>query len=189
MPRTIPSRDIFVESGVLVPVGASLDGAAVFVTQQPVASWYWTDRYGLWLLEDEGLTATQAATLPLASLALRFQPLLKLASVAYYGQSGHRLGLDAWYSGEYLVNSLPTLGTDGVPFIVTVDEERIYLGAFFTGLSSEGFDGPVIIVEDVEQASFVIEPSYPGDGPVPEPDPRADPRLMELFSSAGKLAP
>lgn len=169
--------------------GDALDGAAVFVNRQPVASWNWTDRYGLWLLEDEGVTATQAATLPLASLALRFQPLLELASVAYYSESSHRLGLDAWYSGEYMANSLPALGTDGVPFVVTVDGERIYLGAFFTSLSSDGFDGPVIVVEDVEQTSFVIEPSYPGNGPVPEPDPRADPRLMELFSSAGKLAP
>jgi hypothetical protein len=169
--------------------GDQLDGAHVFVGRQPLASWYWTDRFGLWLLADEDLTAVQAATLPLASLPLAFQPLLALLSVSYYSQSSHRLALDSWYSGAYLVNSLPELGTGGVPFVVTVDEERVYLGAFFTSLSSEGFDGPVIVVEDIGETSFVIEPSYPGNEPLPEPDPRADPRLMELFSSAGKLAP
>lgn len=169
--------------------GGELDGVHLFAHRVPVAPYQWEQRFGLWLLEDSDLTATEAASLPLASLELSFQPLLELGSIAHYSRSTHRLTLGTWYSSDYLVNSLPVLGTGGVPFVVTVDDDRLYLGAFFVADSSESFDGPTIVVGNMSEYEFVIEPSYPGGGPVADPDPRADPRLLELLSSAGKLAP
>jgi hypothetical protein len=75
-----------------------------------------------------------------------------------------------------------------VPFVVTVDDQRIYLGAFMSPESSVSFDGPTIVLPSGREHHYRIDPRYPG-GPAPAPDPRADPDLRALLEEAGKLAP
>ena len=71
------------------------------------------------------------------------------------------------------------------PFVLEACGERIYAGAFYTGFSSSGFSGPVIMGErefiKMKQPkgatfSFSIGLGYPGALPG-TPDPRGDRRI------------
>jgi hypothetical protein len=73
------------------------------------------------------------------------------------------------------------------PFVLMVSGEPIYAGAFFTAFSSNGFDGPVIMADEVfikrkvrpsARFSFSIQLGYPCSSRN-TPDPRSDPRLVE----------
>ncbi len=75
----------------------------------------------------------------------------------------------------------------GVPFVVEAQGERIYLGAFQTGISSIGVRGPGVIVEEVINEGFPLYP--PPNYQPPPPDLRKDPRVVEVFAAAGKLVP
>ena len=89
-------------------------------------------------------------------------------------------------SSESIRATLPPVGTQGLPFVVLSGNERLYLGAFWTGVSSEAFPHPVVVVESMDRLGFRIEGGYPTGGGDPA-DPRADPRLLAALRHAGKL--
>jgi hypothetical protein len=68
--------------------------------------------------------------------------------------------------------------------------QRIYLGAFTSGLSSFTIAGPEVFGEEIVDNGFPIyapnEHIVPG--PVP-PDLRSDPRILDVLTAAGKLVP
>jgi len=70
--------------------------------------------------------------------------------------------------------------------VVVADGQPAYLGAFMTMLSSYAIELPVIVLESMQQSSFVIESGYPG-GPAPVEDPRDDTRVMGVLEAAAKL--
>ena len=83
------------------------------------------------------------------------------------------------HTGEFELIPVPA------PFVLHAGGEPIYAGAFFTGFSSAGFSGPVIMAEEIfigtnvsknAEFSFRIELGYPGALPG-TPDPRNDSRI------------
>lgn len=169
--------------------GEPLDGTRLFGSDVVVAPWAWQNRFEVRLLADPDMNAQQAAQVPLDSLPLASgDPIIHLLSLAWYESSTNTGYWDSWYSSPWLVNQLPSVGVYGLPFVVLADGERIYLGAFVTAVSSVGLSMPTITVELMPDASFTIEPGYPG-GPAPSPDPRSDPRILDVLASSGKLAP
>jgi len=70
--------------------------------------------------------------------------------------------------------------------VVVADGERIYLGAFWTSVSSISPPVPSVTVESMTAQGMTIDPPVP---PVPGPDPREDPRILRTLSETGKLAP
>ncbi|MBN2495525.1 MAG: hypothetical protein JXR96_13095 [Deltaproteobacteria bacterium] len=160
---------------------------AFWVERLQVLPYSWWERWGIYLLEDDGIDAAEAADMPLSSLSLRFEPQIDLGGIAYYSGSSHTMVFSTWL-GSGLLRNLPELGVRGVPFVVVVDEQPVYLGAFYSSLSSTSFDHPVILVDEVENTySAVIHRSYAGHPG--SPDPRSDTRIFQLFREAGKLAP
>jgi len=164
----------------------SLQGIRMHGADLPLMPWSWVDRLTLSLPQDAELTAAEAATRDLDELALR-PPLLHLDSLRYYVWSEHRFVLDPALASS-IDREVGQPGVHGVPFVVTVDEQRLYLGAFMSPESSAPFDGPTIVLPSDRDHHYTIEPRYP-DGPAPAPDPRADPDLRALLEEAGKLAP
>lgn len=164
------------------------EGLRVWVNRLLVAQWGWSDRWGIWLLADSGIDAVEAATLPLDSLELETEPLVPLTAISYYSWSTHSVYWDVWFGPRHVLNAIGEVGVRGVPFVVKADGARIYLGAFFTALSSYAFDHPTIVVDNLLESHFVIEPGYPGGDPM-SPDPRADPRIRQTLEEANKLAP
>jgi len=148
--------------------------------------------FALHLLADPDTTAVAAAALPLADLELAPAALVDLNHVEFYEWAAHRVALAGWHNGEFVRNTLPPVGPQGLPFVVLSGEERLYLGAFWTMESSEAFAHPVVVLESIERAGFALEAGYAaaGDPGAAEPpaDPRSDPRLESALRHLGKLA-
>ncbi|MBU1495188.1 MAG: hypothetical protein KJ956_14620, partial [Actinobacteria bacterium] len=105
--------------------------------------------------------------------------------IHYYHAGEYALTMDTTW-GPSVRDLLPEVGYYGLPFVVTADEARIYLGAFVSETTSASFDFPVIIKEDMANDRIAIEPGYPSSSP-PAPDPRNDERILQVFEETGKL--
>ena len=140
---------------------------------------------GFYLLDDPRISATDAAETPLEDLVLAESPFLDMEGFAYYDLAAHRVVL-SMVSGTFLRNTLPQVGVYGLPFVVVADGERIYLGAFWTMVSSVAAALPTVELEMIEDSGFVIQTGYPvgGDG---ADDPRSDPRLVDALRRVGRL--
>ena len=77
----------------------------------------------------------------------------------------------------------------GIPFVIVSRGERIYAGAFWSMLSSQSFDG-VVIMDPVfltESNTIQITLGYPGSDFFTSTDPRANAQLMDALDEAGVL--
>lgn len=164
-----------------------LDGYQLHAADVPIMPWSWYERFSIVLLEDPLLYTPDVVGIPLDALTLDDSPVVALANLDFYSQSTHTLHWESWYS-EHLQSLLPEVPVYGLPFVVLADDQPIYLGSFVTSLSSESFDHPVIVLEDLTDSSATIASGYPAGAP-PENDPRADPRILQILREAGKLAP
>lgn len=165
-----------------------VDGLRLWVPHLALMPWDWWERLALHLLQNPELTAEEAAARPLGELLLASVPLVTLGNLDFYEGSTHTLRMEPWY-GDRLRGLLPEVGVHGLPFVVVVDAEPIYLGAFFTSLSSSSFGQPVIVLEDIAEGAVRIERAYPSPGAATGSDPRGDPRILELLEAVAKLAP
>jgi hypothetical protein len=166
----------------------SLQGTRIWFDQVPVAPVSWWGRWGLWLLADPEISAYTAAALPLDSLELAAEPLIDIGSISWYGWDQHTLVWSSWHNSTELRNRLHEVGVYGLPFVVVADGARIYLGAFYTMVSSMLLDMPVITIDGPEflEDRITIEPRPTGR---PGDDPRTDSRIREVLEEAAKLAP
>jgi hypothetical protein len=166
--------------------GSEIDGMGVFVEGEPVIPWGWMNRLEVRLLADPEITAHEAAAQSLESLELAGEPVVTLASIAYYQASAYTMHWESWY-GDSLRNQLPEVGFYGLPFVVLADGERVYMGAFISSTTSATFDHPVVVLEHMSEWSAEIERGWPVAPN--EPDPRNDPRVLEILQEANKLVP
>lgn len=144
-----------------------------------------------------GVRSADLATLDLAALTLRQPPFLRgddiVADIIAYTPARHELALtlDALHRVQDLFAA--PVPVSGVPFVVTVDRQPIYAGAFWTPLSSLSFDGVVILDpmvlpnETPAHPAIRIDLGCPGPDFFTGPDPRNDPRILAAFKAAGKL--
>ncbi len=167
--------------------GSPLDGVRLYVSSFPVASLGAQDRLTFKLLSDPKVTAQTAATMPLASLVLATEPVIRLSSIAWYEGGKHRAFWDQLATTAALRNKVGNVSTQGVPFVVEADGERIYLGTFYSLISSQTFAGPTIVMENLSADGFTIDPAYPA--PITGADPRSDPRILKVLTEMGKLVP
>jgi len=78
--------------------------------------------------------------------------------------------------------------TDGLPFIVIADDKRIYLGAFWTPISSQSSSIPVIEVPLMLPQNIIkIEAGYPGKIINSQSDPRSNQLINDALKSVGKI--
>jgi hypothetical protein len=126
----------------------------------------------------------QWKNLPLAGM-----PIISEADILAYDFSKHaiRLKLEA-------LRRLPRPPVAGTPFVVVVNGERIYPGAFYTSVSSISCELPVIVVDRVAQSQaadadvLLIERAYPPTIAFGK-DLRSDIRVRDVLSKLKKLAP
>jgi hypothetical protein len=162
-------------AGGLQPGGAALPG----------------EGFAVYLLP--GVRSADLAGLDLASLALTGPPFLAGDDIIGYTPASHdlELTLDAFRRVQDLFAA--PVPVSGVPFVVTVDRQPVYVGAFWTMLSSLSFAGVVIMEpmilphEAPEHPTIRIDLGYPGPDLFVGPDPRNDPRILAAFEAAGKL--
>ena len=148
-----------------------------------------TGGLALYLLARDVPTA-RLASVPLDGLALRDSPLLAGDDIVAYDRLTHDIELSgAAYRRVQALFAAP-VPVRGLPFVVCVGREPLYAGAFWTSLSSQSFDGPVIMEPLAAGLPVIrITTGYPGPAFFRGPDPRADARIVAALRAAGKLLP
>lgn len=140
--------------------------------------------FGIYLLADEKMNADGALRLRLDELTLQKEPLLTPNDFVCYSWKDHSFKL----TPEATVK-LPKPQVFGVPFVVMVNGQRIYLGAFWTHASSASFPNPVICTDPFllpsESNRYTIDRNYAA--PDLAEDPRDSPAVRAVFQAAGKL--
>ena len=122
--------------------------------------------------------------LPLAS-----KPIVTDADIIAYDFSKHAMKLE-----PKALKRLPSPPVEGIPFVVVVNGERIYLGAFTSSISSVSFDLPVITVDRraLDPTSLadilLIENGIPPQSSAPGKDLRSDVRVRDALANLKKLA-
>jgi len=137
--------------------------------------------FGIFLTRDD-VPPTQL--IAMSHIEAAADPILSIDDIAAYVREEHGMVLSA--SGRSKLDSLQ-VPVKGRSFLVCVDGQVRYAGAFWTMISSASFDGPVIVLPAMND-TVRIEIGYPGrvEGREYE-DPRDEPDVMAALAGAGKL--
>ena len=119
-------------------------------------------------------------------LELAAEPILTVDDIISYVWDTHEITLTA--AGLERLHAL-SVPTHGKSFVVCLDRQLIYAGAFWAAYSSQSFDGVVIdpIFATPERPVVQIQLGYPGPGFFRGEDPRSDARIRAALEGAGKL--
>jgi hypothetical protein len=114
------------------------------------------------------------------------QPIISMKDVITYNTQTHELRLTP--SAFERISSLE-VPVRGKSFVVCVDKNLIYWGAFWTPISSISFDGVTIWKPDSSQGPPVVtlELGYPSSSFYGGEDPRNSPEILKSLEQAHKL--
>lgn len=134
-----------------------------------------------------GVRTADAIKSELIDLPLEPQPLFTDKDLKSYKWKEHKLELRKDYD---LNKSLEKVPLDGLPFVVMANDKRIYLGAFWSPLSSSTSSVPWIMVMPPtipQQNKLTIQAGYPDKLNRPQIDPRNNQIVYDALKSAGKI--
>jgi hypothetical protein len=143
-----------------------------------------TEREFAIYLPVQKLPPHQLSGVDLADLELEDTPILSVDDIVAYSRETHEIELTA--SAYERIGQLE-VPVDGMPFVVCVGRDPIYLGAFWPLYSSLSFDGVVIQVPLMDEPMIQITLGYPSSPFFAGEDPRSDPRILQALAQAGKL--
>lgn len=144
-----------------------------------------SDHFAVFLVR--GLRTADAMKLKLEEVPVESQPVFTDKDLISYKWKEHELELRKDYD---LNKSLGKVPLDGLPFVVFANGKRIYLGAFWTPLSSLASIIPAIMVMVPmmpQQTTIRIGAGYPDKMPNGQIDPRNDNLIYNALKSTGKL--
>ena len=123
-----------------------------------------TEAFELYLLLDDQAHGADIIDAPVNALELAEIPMLTTADLDSYDRKTHTIELT-----EAAMQKVTSLLEDGfqvagIPFVIVSKDERLYAGAFWTPLSSQSFDGVVIMDPAflTEGNTLQITLGYPG---------------------------
>jgi len=136
--------------------------------------------FEIYLLKDALLTTTQAMKVPLDRLELVSKPFLSARDIKLYHWSTHEFDLHKRGDSVFQKMSVESYKSAGVPFVVVVGKQRIYLGAFWWPFSSS-----------IPPVTYItMSTPHPFLSPCPicrRPDLRSDQRIHDSLYQAGVL--
>ncbi|MGD8777446.1 MAG: hypothetical protein PVH88_00610 [Ignavibacteria bacterium] len=144
------------------------------------------NRVSFYLLKDDKVVATDAAKSKIESLELSEQPIFSSDEISYYNWGNHSFAIDSVSFEKLKECSSLHESVFGIPFIVTVGKERIYLGAFGYSFSSQAPLFPHINITFISYSSspvLRIENSWLDS----EEDKREDKRILSALLKSGLL--
>lgn len=132
------------------------------------------------------IAADEILKVNLDNLELGDRPIVSIDDIVAYSKDTHEIELTPLAYERIKSLKVPTTG---IPFVVCVDRQPVYGGAFWVGYSSQSFEGVVIDTLGAEQKLPIrIQLGYPES---PElfvgQDRRSDARIMQALEKAGKL--
>ena len=153
----------------------------------------------IYLLADD-IPAIKLSSADLSRVVLEEKPLIGwathrhvvVAEIMSYKWVTHEIELrEIAYQRVQQLFASPEV--NGIPFAVFVDKQPIHLGEFWTPLSSQSYDG-VMIMQPILQDRFIIKVEqragglpglgYPGTDFYTGKDPHYDPRIRETLEQA-----
>jgi hypothetical protein len=144
-------------------------------------------KFGIFLTVNPDL-AIRPGAVDLANIQLASPPVISADDIIIYDFSTHSMKLRS-----AALDRIPNPPVHGLPFVVVANGQRIYLGAFWTEVSSIPSSVPTITVDRASlnknqpQDVQIIDRAYPtrsfGEGP----DPRNDPRIKNALAALHKL--
>jgi len=139
--------------------------------------------FGIYLLKDGKLKATETVKLPLEQLDIQDKPLIGPADIEWFDWDKQRFKLR-----PNVVSKLPKAAIMGTPFVLVANGKRIYSGGFFTCISSASLYAPAIKVDRFlhKDNVYTIEAGYPGKLKG-SPDLRFSDEFKKALSEVGWL--
>ena len=139
-----------------------------------------------YLLKDSSITASQIINSNIDNLKLAERPFLTYKDLGYYNWVEHSFVINS-NKAKTIQNICENNTTVfGIPFVVTVDQERIYLGAFWFLFSSVAPAFPYIYaLIDMEKTPHILIINKSWDSA--KPDLRNDPRIYNTLKKYGLL--
>ena len=122
----------------------------------------------------------------LSHVQLANEPIISIDDIISYIKETHEIELTA---DAYERISKLTVPTSGRSFIVCVDDQPIYWGAFWVMWSSQSFDGVTIMLPRLPSNRHLIplQLGYPSLSFHHGEDPRSSPEILQSLEQAGKL--
>lgn len=120
----------------------------------------------------------------LPHMELAGEPLISSSDIHSYSSETHEIELTT-----SAVDRIQQINLSGKAFVVCVDHQPIYSGAFMSAYFSRTFDGVVIMWPLVNNngKTIRIELGYPGEKYFTGEDPRTDPKILECLDQHNKL--
>jgi hypothetical protein len=137
--------------------------------------------FAIYRLKDATLTASQVWDQPIQNLVLADSPFLTLNDLRSYNWQTHTFSVTASVDTE-LVKLRRTHGSvGGIPFVVTVANERVYLGTFWYAYSS--------MIAQVPYIDLILDPHRicKSQSVLVQEDKRTDARIYHALKNAGVL--
>lgn len=138
--------------------------------------------FAFYLLRGTTFAISRALSMPIDSLGLDSIPLFTGQHIKSYSWSTHTFVLKS--KADSIFKRMCTLGSRGggdIPFIITVNNERIYLGEFSSPLSS--FSPHCAFIGIGRPSPYrIYHPRL-----MPQPDKRSDKRIHDALKAAGVL--
>lgn len=122
----------------------------------------------------------------LSHINLSDQPIVAGNDIVTYNAGTHEIALTKNAFARIANLQVPVRGKS---FVVCVDKQHVYWGAFWTPISSISFDGVTIwkpLTSD-QRYTITLELGYPSSNFYGGSDPRNNPNIIKSLEQAGKL--
>ena len=122
----------------------------------------------------------------LSHVDLTDQPIIAVKDVITYNAQTHEIKLTPKAFNHIYTLDVPV---SGKAFIICIDKEPIYWGAFWTSISSLSFEGVTIYkpYNTQQQKIIVLELGYPSSSYYNGEDPRNNKKVLQSLEKDGKL--
>ncbi|UCG82821.1 MAG: hypothetical protein JSW38_11655 [Dehalococcoidia bacterium] len=139
------------------------------------------DCFGIYLTADDVSIDSLAI---LSYIEPADEPLISSSDINSYSSETHEIELTT-----SAADRIQQINLSGNAFVVCVDHQPIYSGAFMSAYFSITFDGVVIMWPLVNNngKTIRIELGYPGEKYFVGEDPRSDPKILECLDQHNKL--
>jgi hypothetical protein len=156
---------------------------ALLASCSPAASTQQGEGFAIYLTREDIPPSHMEA---LSHVNLADLPVIGIDDVIAYNAQTHELKLN---QDAFKLISQLEVPTSGKSFLVCVDKNPVYWGAFWTPISSQSFDGVTIWKPFSLSPPYIVtlELGYPSSSFYGGEDPRNEPGIISAFERAGKL--
>lgn len=131
------------------------------------------------------MTVSEMSSADLQKLPLQATPVFATVDIVTYSWGTHEIKLNAAAFDRIMAMEIPVRG---LPFVVCVDRQPVYWGAFWTPISSMSFEGVTIMpMLSATSRTIQIRLGYPSSGFFQGDDPRFNTAVRKTLERAGKL--